>query len=74
MEASVYASDWDRLPVGVYGLGEDVDRCNFGQVAAEEDGSESRHYVISVRPFKGILVCERSVKALQAWFSSVNKT
>ena len=72
MEVGVYASDWDRLPIGVYGLGEDDEVCHLRSVETPEKREEAQVSVLSVRPFAGLMACERSVRALNAWFSGVN--
>ena len=72
MEAGVHAPDWDRLPISVYGLGEDYECCNVWSLSASSQAQKEQRTVLSVRPFASAMSCERSVRALNAWFSAVN--
>lgn len=71
MEVGVYASDWDRLPISMYGLGEDNERRDFRSLSSSAQAGERQRSVLSVRPFTSILACERCVRALNAWYGCV---
>lgn len=72
MEVGVYASDWDRLPISVYGLGKDNECGDFRSLSSASETEEVERIVFSVRPFASVLACERCVRAINAWFNSVN--
>ena len=71
MEVGVYALDWHRLPIGVYGLGEDNECRDFRSLSSSAQAEERQRSVLSVRPFASILACERCVRALNAWYGGV---
>lgn len=71
MEVGVYASDWDRLPIGMYGLGKDDECCNVRSVSSTTKEEGRQRPLLSVRPFATAMSCERSVRAINAWFDSV---
>lgn len=72
MEVGVYASDWDRLPIGMYGLGEDDECRHVRSVPSTSETQKGERIVFSVRPFASAMACERCVRALNAWFGGVN--
>ena len=72
MEAGVHASDWDRLPIGMYGLGEDNECRDFRSLSSPSKEQKMEGCVLSVRPFASVMGCERTVRALNAWFGGVN--
>ena len=72
MEVGLYASDWDRLPIGMYGLGQDDECCDSRPLSLSWQTEEKQRSVLSVRPFASVVACERCVRALNAWCNSVN--
>ena len=73
MEVGVYALDWDRLPISVYGLGENDERRDFRSLSSSAQTQKGERSVLSVRPFSSVMACERCVRSLNAWFGCVNK-
>lgn len=74
MEVGVYAPDWDRLPLSVYGIGKDYECRDVRKISSAEEAEKVEGCLLSVRPFASVVACERSVRSLNAWFGSVNKT